>query len=283
MRFFLRSKQFKKTLLIVVLVLTAAITAGLIGGYMAPHAGIVGSVIAPFQRLGSAVSEAWTNMTDNFKAAAKLNAEKEQLEKEIAALREQLVDFETAITENEFYKDYLEIKELNPDFKFCPAKIISTDPSDVFGGFTVGVGSAHGVSLYDPVITDEGLVGFISQVGTTTSKVTTVLSPELTCGAYDSRTNDSGALSGNTEFAAQGNTRFFNLPRTCSVAVGDIIVTSGNGIFPDKMIIGTVSDIGNDPISSSLYATVTPAIDFEELRSVMVITEFAGQGNSLID
>ncbi len=283
MRFFLRSKQFKKTLLIVVLVLTAAITAGLIGGYMAPHAGIVGSIIAPFQRLGTAVSEAWTNMTDNFKAAAKLNAEKEQLEKEVTALREQLVDFETAMTENEFYKDYLEIKELNPDFKFCPAKIISTDPSDVFGGFTVGVGSAHGVSLYDPVITDEGLVGFISQVGTTTSKVTTVLSPELTCGAYDSRTNDSGALSGNTEFAAQGNTRFFNLPRTCSVAVGDIIVTSGNGIFPDKVIIGTVSDIGNDPISSSLYATVTPAVDFEELRSVMVITEFAGQGNSLID
>lgn len=283
MRFFLRSKQFKKTLLIVVLILTAAITAGLIGGYMAPHAGIVGSVIAPFQRLGTAVSEAWINMTDNFKAAAKLNAEKEQLEKEIAALREQLVNFETAMTENEFYKDYLEIKELNPDFKFCPAKIISTDPSDVFGGFTVGVGSAHGVSLYDPVITDEGLVGFISQVGTTTSKVTTVLSPELTCGAYDSRTNDSGALSGNTEFAAQGNTRFFNLPRTCSVAVGDIIVTSGNGIFPDKVIVGTVSDIGNDPISSSLYATVTPAVDFEELRSVMVITEFAGQGNSLID
>lgn len=283
LRFFLRSKQFKKTLLIVVLVLTAAITAGLIGGYMAPHAGIVGSIIAPFQRLGTAVSEAWTNMTDNFKAAAKLNAEKEQLEKEVTALREQLVDFETAMTENEFYKDYLEIKELNPDFKFCPAKIISTDPSDVFGGFTVGVGSAHGVSLYDPVITDEGLVGFISQVGTTTSKVTTVLSPELTCGAYDSRTNDSGALSGNTEFAAQGNTRFFNLPRTCSVAVGDIIVTSGNGIFPDKVIIGTVSDIGNDPISSSLYATVTPAVDFEELRSVMVITEFAGQGNSLID
>ncbi len=283
MRFFLRSKQFKKTLLIVVIVLAAAITAGLIGGYMAPHAGIVGSVVAPFQRLGSAVSEAWTDMTDNFKAAAKLNAEKEQLEKQVAKLREQLVDYETAITQNEFYKDYLEIKELNPDFKFCPAKIISTDPDDAFRGFTIGVGSAHGVSVYDPVITDAGLVGYISEVGTSTSKVTTVLSPKLTCGAYDSRTNDSGALSGNTEFAAKGNTRFFNLPRTCSVAVGDIIVTSGSGIFPDKLIIGTVSDVGNDSISSSLFATVTPAVDFDDLRNVMVITEFAGQGNSLID
>lgn len=283
MRFFLRSKQFKKTVIVVAIVLAAAIIAAIIGGNMAPHAGLVGSVVAPFQKLASATHEAWTDMTNNFKSAAKLNSEKEKLQKEIDSLRQQLADYETALTENEFYKDYLEIKELNPDFKFCPAKIIATDPENAFGGFTVGVGSAHGIGLYDPVITDAGLVGYVSEVGSTTSKITTILSPSLTCGAFDSRTGDSGAVSGASEFAESGNTRFFNLPRTCSVAVGDIVVTSGNGIFPDKIIIGTISDIGNDPITSSLYASVKPAANFEDMRDVMIITDFVGRGNPLID
>ncbi len=283
MRFFLRSKQFKKTVVIIAIVLAAAIIAAIVGGNMAPHAGLVGSVIAPFQKLGSAAQEAWTDMTDNFKSAAKLNSEKEKLQKEVDSLRQQLVDYETAINENEFYKEYLEIKELNPDFKFCPARVLAKDPENAFGGFTVGAGTANGVELYDPVITSAGLVGYVSEVGSTTSKITTILSPKLTCGAFDSRTGDSGAVSGASEFAESGNTRFFNLPRTCSVAVGDIVVTSGNGIFPDQIIIGTISDIGNDPITSSLYASVKPAADFEDMRDVMIITEFVGQGNPLID
>lgn len=282
MRFFLRSKQFKKAVATVAIVLALAVVAGMIGGFMAPHAGIVGSIVAPFQKLGNSVAGAWNELCDNFRSAAQLNAEKEQLQNEINTLREQLVDYYDAVNENAFYEEYLEIKENNPDFKFCPAMVVSSDPDDVFGGFTVGAGSLDGVSLYDPVITDEGLVGYISEVGATTSKVTTVLSPSITCGAYDSRTSDAGALSGDTELASQGYTRFFNLPRTCSVAVGDLIVTSGGGIFPDKLIIGTVNNIGNDPLSSSLYATVTPAADLDALRNVMIITEFEGQGNELI-
>lgn len=283
MRFFLRSPQFKKTLAIIAVVLALAITAGLIGGYMSPHAGIIGSIAAPFQKLGNSVADAVSNFANNLKSAAQLSAQNEQLQVEINALREQLTDYEQAITENEFYEDYLGIKQLNPDFEFCPALVVSNDPDDIFGGLTVGVGSLHGVSLYDPVITDAGLVGYITQVGATTSKVTTILSPELTCGAFDSRTADAGVVSGSGNLAVNGKTRFYNLPRTCSIAVGDLVVTSGNGIFPDQLIIGTVTDISNDPLSSSLNATVTPTVDLEDLRNVMVITSFEGQGNELTE
>ena len=204
-----------------------------------------------------------------------------QYAEEIAALKEQLVDYEEAVNQNKFYEDYLDIKEANEDFKFCPALITSTDPDDDFGGFTVDAGTLSGVKLYDPVITDKGLVGYVTEVGATTSKVTTILSPSLTCGAYDSRTSDSGAVSGSYELAVKGQTRFYNLPRTCSVAIGDLIVTSGSGLFPDKIIIGSVSNISSDPLSSSLYATVTPTVDFGSLKMVMIVTEFAGQGNAL--
>lgn len=283
MRFFLRSKQFRKTIAIIAAILALAITAGLIGGHMAPQAGIIGSIVAPFQRLGNTVVGAFNELSDNFKSAAKLNAEKEKLQSEVNSLREQLVEYEQALNENEFYKDYLEIKELNPDFVFCPAQVISSDPDDIFGGFTVDTGRLGGVSLYDPVITDEGLVGYVSELSATNAKITTILDPELVCGAFDSRTADAGVLSGTTEFATKGQTRFYNLPRTCSIAVGDLVVTSGSGIFPDNLIIGTINNISNDPLSSSLYASVTPTVKFGELRNVMIITSFSGQGNELID
>lgn len=281
LRFFLRSKQFKKGLATVAVILTLSIVAWLIGGYMSPQAGIFGAIAAPFQKLGSWISGGVEDLSAGFDSATKLTAEKKALEEELAALREQLVDYEEAVNENKFYEDYLEIKQANEDFKFCPAMVTATDPDDDFGGFTVDAGSLTGVKLYDPVITDAGLVGYITEVGATTSKVTTILSPTLTCGAYDSRTSDSGAVSGDHALAVKGQTKFYNLPRTCSVAIGDLVVTSGSGIFPDKVIIGTVSNISSDPLSSSLYATVTPTVDFSSLKMVMIVTEFAGQGNEL--
>lgn len=282
LRFFLRSPRFKKTAGIVAIILAAAIVAGLFGGFMAPQAGVLGAIAAPFQVIGNATIGTVKDFAENFRSAAELNSEKDKLQAEVNSLREQLVDYYDLATQNEFYKEYLELKDTNPDFQFCPAMLTATDPDDPFKGFVISAGSLHGVKKYDPVITDAGLVGYISEVGVTTSKVTTILDPSLTCGAYDSRTNDAGAISGNTEFARNCETRFFNLPRTCSVAVGDVIVTSGSGVFPDKLIIGSVSNIQSDPLSSSLYATVTPAVDFESIRNVMVITDFEGQGNELI-
>ena len=124
-------------------------------------------------------------------------------------------------------------------------------------------------------------MGFISQVGLTTSKVTTVLSPELSLGALDNRTNDSGVISGDLEIAKSGKTKFYNLARSCSVAIGDYVITSGEGIFPKGLLIGKIEAIGNDKYNTSIYATVTPCADISELRQVMIITEFDGQGNVL--
>lgn len=281
LRFFFRSPQFKKAVTIVLVVIALAVTAGLIGGYMAPQAGLFGWIATPFQKVGSAIASSLSEFSENFKSAAELNREKEELQSEINTLREQLVEYEEAVNENEFYEKYLNIKDANPDFEFAPAMVLGFDPDDIFGGFTVSAGSFQGIALYDPVITDEGVVGYISEVGITTSKVTTILDPALVCGAFDSRTGDAGVLSGTTEFAVDGYTRFYNLPRTCSVAVGDLVVTSGSGVFPDGLILGSINNIASDQISSSLFASVTPAVKFGEIKKVMIITAFSGQGNQL--
>ena len=278
MRFFFRSRQFKIIAAVfAALIVIAAVTAA-VGGRMSPGANIFGTVTAPFRSLASKISGGISNFVEVYTEGEKLNIKNAELETEISELRKKLADYEQAVSENEFYKNYLDIKDANPSFKFMAATLISRDKEDPYKGFIINKGSVNGVSAHDPVITNEGLVGYIGEVGLTTSKVVTVLSAELTAGALDNRTSDSGVLSGSAELASEGLTKFYNLSRSCNIAVGDYVVTSGEGIFPKGLLIGTVQTIGSDKYNTSIYANVKPFADIDGIRGVMVITEFEGQG-----
>ena len=278
MRFFFRSRQFKIIAAVfAALIVIAAVTAA-VGGRMSPGANIFGTVTAPFRSLASKISGGISSFVEVYTEGEKLNIKNAELETEISELRKKLADYEQAVSENEFYKNYLDIKDANPSFKFMAATLISRDKEDPYKGFIINKGSVNGVSAHDPVITNEGLVGYIGEVGLTTSKVVTVLSAELTAGALDNRTSDSGVLSGSAELASEGLTKFYNLSRSRNIAVGDYVVTSGEGIFPKGLLIGTVQTIGSDKYNTSIYANVKPFADIDGIRGVMVITEFEGQG-----
>jgi len=281
MRFFFRSRQFKIILSILIALLTVSIIFTIIGSTISPQSNIAGTITAPIRTAATAVSNAFSDFFKMMNDSSEMMLENSKLQSEINDLREKQADYEKATAENEFYKKYLEIKDQNPDFKFAPATLISRDSSDPYKGFVINQGSANGVSAYDPVITDEGLVGFVSEVGLTTAKVTTVLSSDLTLGALDNRTNDSGIISGSLETAKNNQTKFKNLSRSCNIAIGDYVVTSGEGIFPKGLLIGTIKYIGNDEYNTSIFANVEPFVDIDNIRNVMVITEFEGQGNIL--
>ncbi len=278
MRFFFRSKQFKLILTVVIVLIAISVTSFLIGGRISPQADILGTVTAPFRAAVTKISNSVSNFVSAYTEGNEIMLKNSELEAELSSLREQLADYEEATRQNDFYKDYLEIKDANPDFKFAHATLISRDNGDPYMSFVINKGSSSDISKYDPVITDAGLVGFISEVGLTTAKVDTILSPDITLGALDNRTSDSGVLSGSLEQAKDGNTRLYNLSRSCTVALGDYVVTSGEGIFPEGLLIGTIQSIGSDEYNTSIFASVKPFADIENLREVMVITSFEGQG-----
>ena len=278
MRFFFRSKTFKIILSVFIGLIALSLLFALIGTRLSPQADLFGSVAAPIKTVATGISDGVSSFFEAFKNGNEAILKNAELESEINDLRESLAEYETAIKENEFYKNYLEIKDAHPDFKFTAATLISRDKNDPFGGFVINKGSLDGIAKNDPVITDAGLVGFVSQVGTKTSKVMTILDPDITLGALDNRTDDSGILHGALKTAQENLTGFYNLSRSCNVAVGDYIVTSGEGIFPSGLLIGTVKTIGSEKYNTSIYATVEPFVDFDAITGVMVITEFEGQG-----
>lgn len=278
MRFFFRSKQFKIILAVFLSVVVLTVSFRFIGQKMAPTANIAGAIAAPFQSMTKSVLDFFDNLITIYKDGDEIMLENTKLESEISELRDKLSDYEKITAENEFYKEYLKLRESNPDFEFTPATLISRDIDDPYMGFVINEGSSAGISLYDPVITEAGVVGYITELGVSTAKVTTILSQNLTMGALDNRTSDSGLVSGTLRYAEKNQCKFYNLARSCSVAIGDYVVTSGEGIFPDGLIIGEIESVGSDEIDNSIYAVISPFVNFSEIKNVMVITHFDGQG-----
>ncbi|MBR4909958.1 MAG: rod shape-determining protein MreC [Clostridia bacterium] len=277
MRFFFKSRQFKIIVAVVAAVLVLTATFAIIGNRMAPQTDIIGSVTQPFRSLAARINEAINDIKTSYSGGNALMMENAELTAEIDELRKKLADYDEMAAQNEDYKKYLNIKDVHPDFSFASANLIARDSDDIYRGFTINKGSLSGISRYDPVITDSGIVGYITEVGLTSSKVTTILNPQITLGAIDKRSGDSGIITGSLDLAKDGKCILKNLARSSSVAVGDYISTSGEGIFPGDLLIGSIEYIGTDSINSSIYAEIKPFVKIDEIRSVMVITSFEGQ------
>lgn len=278
MRFFLRSRQFKIILSIFCAVVLLTVSFAVIGKRMSPQTDFGNIVASPFRAAFTRVSTFVSDFFDNYNNGNKLSLENAELKSEISELHKKVADYEKISEQNKFYKEYLDIKEKHSDFIFADATVIARDSDNPYGNFTINKGSSSDISKYDPVITDAGIVGYVTEVGLTSCKVTTILSPEIEIGALDNRTHDSGIVTGSLTFAKEGLCSFENLARTCNVAVGDYVITSGEGIFPEGLLIGLVNNIGINENNNSIYAEVEPFAEIEELRSVMVITSFEGQG-----
>ncbi len=205
--------------------------------------------------------------------------ENKALEKEAADLRTQLVDYYDIKDENARLWKYYKIKKDNKDYEIMPASVIKRDSSQDFYSFSIDVGTSNGVHSQDPVITEKGLIGFISSANAVSSKVTTILSPDLQAGALDKRTKDNGIVVGNALYTDDNKTTLSKIDANAKIKKGDIITTTGiGGIYPENLIVGKVSNIKYDKYDATKYAVVSPYEDIRKVTDVVVLTDFKNKG-----
>lgn len=266
-----QNKNFKALIITLIVVLTVSVFS--LGENSVISSAINGFTKGLFQVSASATASADTATYEELKS------ENEKLRQENAQLREQLIDYYDTKAENDRLWKYYDLKKQNPSYKIQPANVIKRDTNDDFYAFTLDVGSSNEVSVNDPVITENGLVGWVSQVDLTTCKVKTILSPDTKAGAIDKQTNDSGIISGSTSLCDDNLTSLNKLAEDNKIKEGDIIVTSGTaGVYPPNLIIGKVKEIKYNSYDISRYAVIEPYEDIREITSAAVITSFDTQG-----
>lgn len=275
MRFLFKNKKIKIISVISLFLVATIVICGFITDWSAPQSNIVSSVLSPVESFFSGVAESFNSFVDGFESTDKLKKEVKELKDEVNEKNKQLVNYDEIVRQNEFYKDFLEIKEENPSYKFSAARVISRNNNDTYATFTIDKGTVDGVEVYDPVITAEGLVGYICDAYATQSTVMTVLNPKINVSAIDNHSRDTGIITGDAELSLDGYTKMIYIPSDNTIASGDFIITSGEGgIYPQGLILGTVIEVKTSENKISCEAVIQPVVNFSDLSDVMVITNF---------
>lgn len=269
-------KGFKVLITIVcILLVLALVTAGndTIGGL------VTGYILTPLRRAAADFTNSAEDAITPPKSIEELEEENSALREENKKLNDMLVEYYDIKKENEELYKFYDIKKNNEDFSVIPSTVISRDPNENFYGFIVDKGSADGIELNDPVMTDNGLVGYVSEVSLKSSKVTALISPAAKIGVVDKKTGDEGIITGDPELSDSGITLMKNISSQNTIKSGDIIVTSGyGGMYPKNIKIGTVSKITLDSYTGTPQAVIKPFEDVRKITSAAIIVNFSGKG-----
>lgn len=274
-------KTFKFKLIICILALLAGfmLCSALSDGTPFSGTEFINRITNPVKEYASSASGFVGEKLDALVNASEYKDENEKLRTEIAKLRQDLTDYENKKNELDELQKFIGIKEEHEDVVLSnPCTVISRTANDPYASFVIDRGSEDDISLYDPVVTSEGIVGIITEVAETYSTVETVLSPDIAIGAICRQTNDTGIVQGNIKYARDGKCEMIYIDRENSLEEGSIITTSGaSGRFPKDFLIGSVEYTEADESGLSSYAVIKPYVDIQKVSSVMVITAFNGQ------
>lgn len=265
------SKKWHMTLLVVAVVaMSAFILEHFIG--VNPVKVVVKTVFTPVKSGFSYIAHSLEDARNFVWDMRAYKEDNERLESENLALRQQNRDVAAYREENERLQSLLNLKESLSDYQTVAARVISYSGNNWYEGIEINKGTLNGLKTGDVVITPDGLVGKITEAGTTYSVVTTILDSDSAVGIKVSRTGGSGLIEGDAEFAKNMQCKLSFLDRSTPIIVGDVVETSGtSGTYPPGLAVGSIINVSADSTGSLKYAVIDPAVDFDSLKEVLVI------------
>lgn len=271
--------KFFIILLIVAFVLTLSAMILNVSGRGSVVTDVTNIIVMPFQKFADIVKESLSGFRAYW---TKFNYYKERvevLEAEVARLEVENEDARALQEQNDTLMEFFELKKERMDFKFQPARVIYSESGNFLSVLTINKGSFHKIEKDMSVIADNGtdkvIIGYISEVDYATSKVVLFTRTSESIGAYIKRTGEIGVVEGDFELEKRGMCRIAYLSKETDLQVGDKIYSSGyGGIYPENLYIGKVTEVIYDQLSQTPTGYIEPAINFYEVKDVMIILKF---------
>ena len=235
----------------------------------------VGTVFQPVENALSTVTRGIRGIINGARDYWTISENYQVAQQENMKLRMQLEALEEAQQENKRLNELLDAKTLYSSSDPVFARVIGRDPGVWFETFTIDRGTKDGVGINMAVITGDGLVGRILEVGLNYSKVMSVIDTRSSVACLIERTRDNGVMHG--EIASDSVTdecNMYYLPKINDIIPGDVVLTSGkDGIFPKGLTVGTVKAVARQSDLSDQYIVVAPSVDFLHVEEVLVLRE----------
>lgn len=214
------------------------------------------------------------DMKDNFATLQQLQDENEKLREQLDALTTENNYLLEESYEYERLQELYKLDQNYAEYEKTAAHVIGRDSGNWFSTFTIDKGSLDGIEKDMNVLAGSGLVGIVTEVGPTWSKVRSIIDDSTNVSGMVLSTSDTCIISGDLSLMSTGQIAFDQMENNDNVvAVGDQIVTS---YISDKylqgILIGSVSEINVDSNNLTRSGYITPAVDFRNIQEVLIIT-----------
>jgi rod shape-determining protein MreC len=252
-------------------------TSGALHGLEAAGA----TVLRPFEIGAERIARPFRDVYGYFHGLVHAKRENSRLRKEIDEMRARNIQLQTAQQQNlEFRQQlrYVDSPQFPRDYTGVNTRIISRAPSEFEQEVEIAAGSDEGITVDTPVVTQDGLVGRVTDVTGSLAHVQLITDSESAVQARDLQTGAIGLIR-----HGQGQAMILDrVTKDQSVSPGDTIITAGTrtkqypSLYPGGIMIGQVLAVGQSDTAYYKQIQVQPFVDFGALDSVTALVAHKG-------
>jgi rod shape-determining protein MreC len=243
-----------------------------------PVEGFSASVLRPFEVAGNKVARPFRDAANWTHGLFNAKAENRRLKKENAKLSQEVAQRAGAQNTNAQLSKllhYVRSPSFPKDYDELAAQVL-TSPSVLDQSITISAGSNRGIAQEDVVVTSAGLVGTISKVFATESRVTLITDSSSFVRALDEQNQ---AAVGMVDHGTGSSSLILDrIGKDKLVANNDEVVTAGSpsgskllSLFPRNIPIGVVTSAIRTDTDIYQDIVVQPFVDLSSLQTVLVL------------
>lgn len=230
--------------------------------------GFLQSMISPLQYLATAPKQMMNWAAENIVTRRQLIADNEQYKINELVFHEQALQLDIVKKENERLRALL-ASPLRGDARKMVAEILAVDSDPYTHQVVINRGANDGVFEGQAVIDDEGIVGQILHVGTSSSRV--LLITDVT-HAVPVRISRNGVRLIASGVGVIDRLTHNHVPHSTDIRVDDVLVTSGlGGKFPEGYPVAKVSSVVQDESREFARIQSQPVAKIDRLRYVLLL------------
>lgn len=238
----------------------------------------VSSILNPIGEGASRALKPARDLVNWFDETLDARGDRDQLEEEVADLRAQLVETQAAAEEAGYDRRVEKIlaEDEMADYEPVEGTVTYRSPSAWYASIRIGSGSDQGIAEDDAVITADGLIGRVEDVGGGWADVRLITDGLNAVTARVSGKGPVGSIA--AVVGAPGKLDFSLIQGDGEVDDGDELVTAGftaedlQSRFPGGIPIGQVDETIPAQQELQQQIRVEPFADFDDLNEVTVLT-----------
>ncbi len=200
--------------------------------------------------------------------------ENRQLRHQNASLNEQLNHYREGYIEGIRLRKLLNLKDGLTN-RVVAARVVDRSRASLFKTILIDKGTADGIRVGFPVLSEQGVVGRIIETAWHASQVLLLVDGNSNIDGLIQRSRAQGILQG----AGSAGCNLKYISRVEEVLPGDVVLSSGlAGVFPKGLLLGVVTKVSRKGEGLFQKIDVAPAIDFGKLEEVLALIPDAEAG-----